>query len=89
MWSSQHHLPSRVWCVHTSAIATCDRFIVLMCREREEKRAEAATREARVDEQQQALRQKGALLHSLQARAASQLTHLPTLATMAGTGHQE
>ncbi len=36
-------------------------------REREARRQEAAQREARIDEQQQALRQKGAVLRSLEA----------------------
>ena len=42
------------------------RLGVCNAREREEKWGEAAAREAEIDEKQQALRSKGALLNSLQ-----------------------
>lgn len=41
-------------------------FHPIVGREREQKRGEGAAREAQIDEQRQALRQKGALLRSLQ-----------------------
>ena len=52
------------------AIISCVRL-----REREQKRTEAATREARIDEQQQALRQRGAMLRSLQVRLPTFESH--------------